>query len=544
MRVILKNSGPILEVPEEYRHYFAPRGKRTTVNAELPPPAGLSGGLEPLSAPLTKRQVDHLLRRAEFGGTPERRAELLGQEVSGAVTRMINGAKTKPVPPPPSWRATYPPWNRPAAERQKYFDIQEDWFDELIAMWIKQMVQGGLREKMMLFWTDHFATERATYFFTIMAWQYLTVINEYALGNFRDFVLQMGLSPPMLVYLDGRLSTRESPNENYSRELLELFTMGQFDKDGQPNYTQDDIVEMSRALTGYTVDYGDFTARYALQRADTAEKTIMGRTDRYNFGAVHQLIFDARPQQIADFIARKLYKTFVYVTPNEEFVGQMADMIIRKDFEIAPVMEALLKSSHFYSDEVMGTEIKSPVALYVGLFKDMGEKVPTARGLTLARWHMGDLSQRLLNPPNVAGWPGYRSWISTSTLPDRWEKQEFLLHGAVQEYHLSAVEVARKLVDPEDPLAVFKVPVALAEHFLNVPLEDMEFDSPRDFSGDLHTFPIPEEIVNGPSYVVELTKIFLGGFPWYVWSLNRQGIAFGMLLYMKWLTKLPEFQLT
>lgn len=540
----MEYSGPILEVPDEYRHYFATRGRRIHTSLELPPPTGFSGGLEPLTTPLTKRQVSHLVRRAEFGGRPERRAELLGQEPPVVVTGMINSAKSKPPPRPPSWRATYPPWNRPAAERQQYFDRQEDWFDELISAYITQMVQGGIREKMMLFWHDHFATERATYFFSIMAWHYLMVLNQHALGNFRDFVLQMGLSPAMLVYLDGRLSTRESPNENYARELLELFTMGQFDKDGQPNYTQDDIVEMSRALTGYTVDYGDFTSRYALERADTGEKTIMGHRGRFNFGEVHQLIFDERPRQIADFIARKLYAAFVYVTPNEEVVTQMADLLIRHNFEIAPIMNALLQSRHFYSEEVMGTEIKSPAALYVGLFKDMGDKVPTPWGLTLARWHMGELSQRLLNPPNVAGWPGYRSWISTSTLPDRWEKQEFLLRGAVLEYKLSGLDAARKLVDPEDPLAAFKVPVALAEHFLAVPLEEMEFDAPGDFTGDLQTFPIPEEILNGPSYVLKLSKIFLNGFPWYVWTLNRQGIAFGMLLYMRWLTKLPEFQLT
>jgi len=534
----------MLEVPEEYRHYFALRGKRVPASKELPPPAALSGGLEPLTTPLTKRQVAHLLKRSEFGGTPERRAELSGREAPDVISRMVIGAKAQPVPPPPTWRATYPPWNRSAAERQRYFDLQEEWFDELIGTWITQMVRGGLREKMMLFWHDHFATERGTYFFSIMAWHYLLLLNQHALGDFRAFVLQMGLSPAMLVYLDGRLSTLESPNENYARELLELFTMGQYDKDGRPNYTQDDIVEMSRALTGYTVDYGDFTSRYALERADQSEKTILGRTGRFNFGGVHQLIFEERPRQIAEFIARKLYSAFVYVTPNEEVVEQMADIFVGNDFEIAPVMEALLQSRHFFSEEVMGTEIKSPVALYVGLFKDMGEKVPTPWGLTLARWHMGELSQRLLNPPNVAGWPGYRSWISTSTLPDRWEKQEFLLRGAVLEYRLSGLDVARKLVDPDDPLAAFKVPVALAEHFLSVPLEEMEFDAPRDFSGDLETFPIPEEVLNGPAHVLELTRIFLGGFPWYVWNLNRQGISFGMLLYMRWLTSLPEFQLT
>ena len=544
MHLALEPDGPILEVPEKYRHYFAPRGDRLAATYELPPPASVAGGLQPLDAPLTKRQVNHLLRRAEFGGTPDWRAELVGQQSSGVVTRMINGAKTKPAPRPPKWRATYPPWNRSAAERQQYFDLQEEWFDELIGTWITQMVRGGLREKMMLFWHDHFATERATYFFSIMAWHYLAVLNEHALGNFRDFVLQMGLSPAMLVYLDGRLSTLDSPNENYARELLELFTMGQFDKDGRPNYTQDDIVEMSRALTGYVVDYANFTSIYALSRADTSEKTIMGRTERFDFGGVHQLIFDERPKQIADFMARKLYKAFVYVTPNEEVVEQLTDTIIQHDFEIAPVMEVLLQSAHFYSEEVMGAKIKSPTAMYVGLFRDMGDKVPSPRGLTYARWHLGELSQRLLNPPNVAGWPGYRSWISTSSLPDRWEKLQFLMNTAALDYNLNPVELARNLVDPEDPLAVFKVPVALAEHFLAVPLEEMKFDSPRDLSGDLHTFPIPEEIQNAPPYVLELTKIFLLGFPWYAWNLNRQGIAYGMQLYMRWLTRLPEFQLT
>ena len=477
----MKKSGPILEVPDEYRHYFSPRGERSNSNVELPPPVSYSGGLDPLTTPLTRRQASHLLRRAEFGSTPERRAELTGQDASGAVRRMVNGAKTKPPTPPPAWHRRFPPWGGTTAERQRYFDVQEEWFDGIAGRWIKHMITGGLREKLMLFWHDHFATERATYFFSIMAWQYLHVLDKHALGNFREFVLRIGLSTAMLVYLDGRLSTKESPNENYARELLELFTMGQFDKYGQTNYSQDDIVEASRALTGYTVDYGDFTARYALVRADVQEKTILGRTGYFNFGDVHRLIFDERPTQVADFIARKLYSFFVYVTPNEQVVAEMADLFVEHNFEIAPVVEALLQSSHFYSEEVMGTEIKSPASLYVGLFRDMGDVVPTLYGLTLSRWQMGDLSQRLLNPPNVAGWPGYRSWITTATLPDRWEKQQFVMRGAVLEFKMDIVALARRLVDPEDPLAAFKVPVALAEHFLAVPLEEIEFDAPLDF---------------------------------------------------------------
>ncbi len=535
---------PVYEVPRRFRHVFAKRSPKAKLAPALPPPLKVSAGLEPLNAPLTRRQAGHLLRRAAFGAPAEKRTSLVGQLASDAVRKMMNGERLKPSPPAPLWNTHYPPWQGSDAELRHYNELQFDWYVELTSSWIAQMIRGGLREKLMLFWHDHFATERDTYFFTIMSYRYLALINRYALGNFKTFVILMGLNPAMLVYLDGRLSTRINPNENYARELLELFTMGQFDRNGQPNYTQEDIVEISRALTGYRVDYGTFSAHLVSNRADHSQKTVFGRQGRFDFGGVHTVLFEERTEQIADYICRKLYTEFVYVTPHEGVVAQMADLFVRNQFEIAPVVEALLCSAHFYSDEVMGAQIKSPVQLYVGLFKDMGNSVPTELGLRKARYSMGLLSQRLLNPPNVAGWPGYRSWVSTSTLPERWQQLEYVLNGSVREYRLSAVELARELVDPHDPMAAFKVPVAMAQHLLSVPPSEIAIDAPPDFAGDLQTFPIPQEIMNAPLHVRDLAKIFLGNFPWYDWNLNRQGIAYGITRYTQWLIRRPEFQLT
>lgn len=540
----MSQTDPVYEVPQRFRHLFAKRSPRDQTVQQLPPPLSVNAGLEPLDTPLTPRQAGHLLRRTAFGGTAERRASLVGQTASSVVEKMVNGARLKPQPPAPVWNTHYPPWQGTEQEIRRYNDLQFEWYVELTSSWIARMLKGGLREKLMLFWHDHFVTERATYFYSIMSYRYLALISRYALGNFKDFVVLMGLEPAMLVYLDGRLSTRISPNENYARELVELFTMGQYDRHGQPNYTQEDIVEISRALTGYRVNYGTFTRYLSENRVDRTHKTVFGRQGNFDFGGVHNVVFEERATQIADFICRKLYTEFVYVTPHEGVVAEMADLFLQNDFEIAPVLEALLRSAHFYADEVIGAQIKSPAQLYIGLLRDMGEAMPTVRGLRRTRVNMGQLSQWLLNPPNVAGWPGYRTWVSTSTLPIRWQQMDYLLQGSIRDYYINPVQLARELVDPSDPLAAFKVPVAMAEHLLAVPPSEIAFDAPPNFAGDLQTFPIPQEIVEGPAFVRDLAKVFLGSFPWYDWHLNRQGISYGLIRYTQWLMRRPEFQLT
>ena len=538
----------IRALPERVKQRLRPRGARPDTTAakagDLPPPLPISAGLEPYTEPLDRQKAAHLLRRTSFGASADRINELTGMPGHEAAALLVDEALAAPVPRPPIWSKAYPPWEASEAVQNQYFDKQFPWFEEYAVAWIEQMYRVGLREKLTLFWHDHFATEWGTYFFSIMTYQYVALLRQHALGNFRDFVLQMGLNPAMLVYLDGQSNTGEEPNENYARELLELFTMGQFDGQGHANYTQKDIVELSRALTGWYVDYGDFTARYDFYRTDPGEKEIFGQRGRYDFGSVHTMIFEQRAQQIAAFIARKLYVEFVYVTPDEAVVAEMADLFLANDFEIAPVVRALLQSAHFYDVEAIGAKIRSPVVLFVGMLHETGERILNGNAFHEMHYSMFDLGQGILEPPNVAGWPGYRSWVSTSTLPARWEEMDYYLNVGLVKYLVNIVPLAERLVDLDDPMVPFKLPVRLAEHFLAVPAEMLGQEAEEaDFKGDLWSFPVPDEVMNGPAHVRNLAKIFLGNGAWYEWNLRRGGIAITLHRYLVYLTRLPEFQL-
>ncbi len=534
--------------PERFKHLRRPRSARpeTTTAKALPPPLAISAGLEPYTEPLDPRKAAPLLRRASFGVAPQALNALLGMPADEAVAMLVDEAVAVPIPEPPEWANAFPPpWDGPEDVLQAYFDQQFPWFEEHVVQWLERMYQVGLREKMTLFWHDHFATEWEVYFFSPMAYRYLALLRERALGNFRDLVYRIGLDPAMLVYLDGESNTGFEPNENYGRELLELFTMGQYDGQGNPNYTQGDIVELSRALTGWYVQYEDFTAHFDHYRYDDHEKEIFGQRANFNYISVIDLIFEQRARQIAEFIARKIYTEFVFVTPDEAVVAEMADLFLANDFEIAPVVKALLQSAHFFDDQAMGAKIKGPVALLVGMLKEID--VDNFLDDTFHRIHYSahELEQGVLEPPNVAGWPGYRRWISTSTLATRWEVVDYYLGHGLVEHVVSIVPLAQQLLDPDDPHAAFKLPVLLAEHFIAVPAESLGYDAPmEDFGGDLIGNPIPADIANGPAHVRDLAKIFLGGSPWYEWDINRAGSWWTLYNYLSFLTRLPEYQLT
>ena len=540
---------PRRELPEQVKRRLKPRPPRpdttTILAADRPPPLQISAGLEPYTEPLSRHQAAHLLRRTGFGVSPDQRDALVGMTGEAAAALLVDEAVAMPMPEPPEWAESYPPWTQPESVQIEYFDQQFPWYQDYAVAWLERMYEHGLREKLTLFWHDHFVTGWEVYFFTIMTYRYVTMLRQHALGNFRAFVHAAGLDPAMLVYLDGQSNTGFEPNENYARELLELFTMGQYDGQGNANYTQGDIVELSRALTGWYVDYDDFTPRFDHYRHDTGEKEIFGRRARFDYAHVIDLIFEERPRQIAEFIARKLYNEFIFVTPDEGVVAEMAGLFLANDFEIAPVVRALLQSAHFFNAEAMGAKIKSPVAMYIGLMKETDVQYMAEEAFHRIHYSANDLGQNLLEPPNVAGWPGYRSWISTSTLPTRWETLDYYLEDGLVGNFLNLLPLAEKLHDPDDPLAAFTLPVLLAEHFCAVPPDTLGYEAPmEDFAGDLINNPIPTEIADGPAYVRDLAKLFLDGKPWYEWRLNQSGSWWIILRYVLFLTHLPEYQLT
>ncbi len=510
-----------------------------------PAPLSISAGLEAYAEPLDALHAAHLLRRAGFGVPSDALAASIGQQAAFVVGELVEEARIAAMPPKPDWAdEAPPPRSAPASERERYNRNNTGWRNEWSSIWFTEMHRLGLRERMTLFWHNHFATEYRVYNLAVYAYRQTTTLRRHALGNVKDLVRDVGLEPAMLLYLNGAQNVVGAPNENYARELLELFTMGPFDQYGNENYTQTDIEEIARALTGWRVNRNLLTVVFRTGRFDFGDKTIFGRTGRWGYNDVIDILFEERAEQIAAFIARKLYREFVYAAPDDAVVADLAQVFLDNDFEIAPVVSALLSSAHFFDEQVIGARIISPVEMIVGLMRDLdAAAVPAVMGRL--RRFSSRLGQALFNPPNVAGWPGHRTWLTTTTLTERWRVAEQLMNRLTNDGALDLPALAEKLHDPNDVFATFNLPVALAERLLPVSLDLLDLSTDGlEFTGDLVNRPIPRVVQNGPAHVRNLAKLFLGGLPWYEWHLGRPNAAAVLRRYIITLTNLPEFQLT
>ncbi|MEZ4703169.1 MAG: DUF1800 domain-containing protein [Rhodothermales bacterium] len=530
--------------------------KRIPPAAKQPTPAAptedvalhVQAGLEPYGAPLDRKRAAHLLRRTGFGASPAQIQALTGLTAAEAAGRILDEALDRegvPFPEPPAWvDEPIPDLGGPQEIIDAFIESNIVWLDELTNGWMTLFRTVGFRERMVLVWHNHFVTQVDDYFLATHAYRYLAMLREHALGDFKAFVRAVGTDLSMLAYLNGDDNRVGAPNENYARELLELFTMGPRDRDGNDNYTQDDIVEIARALTGWIVDYIDNVPVFLNNLHDRGEKTIFGRTGNFGYDDVVDILFEERAEQVAYFACAKLYKAFVHAVPDPDLVQQMAGVMLASDFAIEPVMRALLGSAHFFDEEVIGAQLSSPLDMLIGMYGNV-DLVPDAERVTLLRLFAGFIEQQVLNPPNVAGWPGYRAWLNTTSLPIRWLMTDFLLFGDNGQQPLDILAMAAQLPEASDPLVAFTLPVALAEHFMNVPVDRLDIGSVTEaFSGDLVNNPIPQEVLDGPAYRQDLAKIFLAGVPWYEWNLEEDLAPWTILFFIRFLSQFPEFHLT
>jgi uncharacterized protein (DUF1800 family) len=368
----------------------------------------------PADTPLTEEDAAHLLRRAGFG--PQRRepARLAGRARSQAVQRMLDVRPSRSRPP--------------AGKSSRNRDLER-----LQQWWLRRMRvrRTRLQEKMALFWHDHFPTSFAVVRNTRDHANQNALFRQYGLGSFRELVYRVTVDPAMLDYLDGRRNRVGSPNENYARELMELFTLGPIDENGVENYTQQDVMELARALTGFRVDSGPRrTVQLKEWKFDSGEKVLFeGRTfeARGNLGVedpegtplppernVIDLLFthrdsDGRPT-LARFIARKLWGWFAYPAPELALIDELADVFVGSDYRIADLVFAILTHDEFYSDRARASTAKTPVdfALQALLGAGVsGRMADLPRDLSL-------MGMELFNPPGVDGWNHGEAWLSTS----------------------------------------------------------------------------------------------------------------------------------
>jgi uncharacterized protein (DUF1800 family) len=288
--------------------------------------------------------------------------------------------------------------------------------------WIKQLSDTGaqLREKMTLFWHNHFACNINNAYYEQ---QLNNIERASALGNFKTLLLQVSQSPAMLQFLNNQQNQKGHPNENFARELMELFTLG------RGHYTEQDIKESARAFTGWA--FNGLTGQYTFRpRAhDEGTKSFKGKSGNFCGEDVIDMIVAER--QTAVFISTKLYRYLVNDIPDENHISQMADVFFKSNYEIKPLLEYIFLSDWFYDDKNIGNLVKSPVELLTGLNRQFYINYQNPDVLIQFQRALG---QVLFRPPNVAGWPGGRSWIDSSTLMYRIKIPSLILNAGVIDF--------------------------------------------------------------------------------------------------------------
>jgi uncharacterized protein (DUF1800 family) len=410
-------------------------------------------GLGKFSGTFSRAHAAHLLRRTMFGPKKQEITIAKNLGLAGAVNAIL--APILPTAPPLyQENETYSgdKQNQPWFFSNNRYNV-ENRVVNLKGWWVDLMVnqQITIREKMSLFWHNHLVTGVDTVNDARFSYEYIRLLQDNCLGNFKTLVRSVATNAAMLRYLSGDQNTKGSPNENFARELLELFTLGVTKPDGTPNYTEDDVVAAARVLTGWKTDPGKnglATAPWSVfdpNRHDTGAKAfsshfgnrVIQRTLPAEYineiDDLMDMIFQRN--EVALFICREIYKWFVYyeIDPWVEtnIIIPMANTFRGGGYNIKPVMTLLLNSQHFYDTLTMGTVIKNPADFIIGIVRQFGVSISAANRDKIYQCHqlnqeMARLQMDQLNPPNVAGWSPYYQipsfheiWINTATIQDR-----------------------------------------------------------------------------------------------------------------------------
>jgi uncharacterized protein (DUF1800 family) len=361
------------------------------------------------------RDARHLLARTGFMPRADEIAAFEGLSREDAVRRLLDGARLVARTPAPPWADEAELPRSPGRmasedERRAARRALREKTEELVAWWYREMAltDSPLTERMTLFWHNHFTSAYAKVRLPHLLYRQNATLRRHALGNFRQFVHAVAADPAMIVYLDGARSRRGEPNENFARELLELFTLG------EGRYTEQDIKEAARAFTGWSLDRdsGRFVFRRALH--DDGPKTFLGRAGSFNGTDIIDIVLD-KPE-VAAHIAGKAWREFVSETPDQAEIARIAAKFGASGYEIKVLMREILLVPQFWAAANRGRLVQSPAELIAGSIRAFGLEVPP--GATLIGVGRA-LGQEILNPPNVKGWAGGTSWITANTLLTR-----------------------------------------------------------------------------------------------------------------------------
>ena len=288
-------------------------------------------------------------------------------------------------------------------QRRKIREQSRDDIKDLNIRWLEEMInsESQLREKMSLFWHGHFACRVINSYFQQ---ELLQTVRTNALGNFGELLKAVSKSPSMLQFLNNQQNKKSHPNENFAREVMELFTMG------RGNYTENDVKEAARAFTGWGFNIqGEFMFRK--QQHDDGSKTFLGKTGNFDGDDILNMLL--QQQQTANYITKKIYRYLVNDIIDEEKVQWLSNRFYKNNYDINKLLEDIFTADWFYAQKNIGTKIKSPIELLAGIRRFLPLQLDNDNTQLLFQKVLG---QVLFYPPNVAGWPGGKNWIDSSTL--------------------------------------------------------------------------------------------------------------------------------
>ncbi|MET0298841.1 MAG: DUF1800 family protein [Flavitalea sp.] len=450
-------------------------------------------GLDPYTGPWTKTEVVHLLKRTMFGAKIDDVNYFSSIPMAQVIDELLTlGAE--PAPPVKNYDNNGIPnsdpdftipqgstWvnivSRDGTVNSKRIGSWKSWW---MGLMINQ--QRSVREKMVLFWHNHFATESTTYGHGTLGYLHNKMLRADSIGNFKKLVRDVTIDAAMLRYLNGYLNTDTAPDENYARELQELFTLG---KENNPNYTEDDVYAAARVLTGWRINPVDESVYFEPLRHDKNGKTfssffnnttIAGRADATagdeELDDLLDLIF-SKQIEVSEFIVKRLYLWFCYYTIDtntmDTVIKPLAQLFRDSNWEIEPVLRTLLSSEHFFDPLNQGCFIKSPIDLTVSTLREFDVQFPVSSDYVnnyfmyeFVRSGASTMQQNIGDPPSVSGWPPYYQvpqfyeiWINSDTLPKRNRYTDMMILTGytrnAQKIVLDPVAFVKKLSNPADP---------------------------------------------------------------------------------------------
>jgi len=472
-------------------------GKKRLRALSPTPVAGIRqiySGLNVYTGPWTSAEIVHLLKRTMFGASTADVNYFKALSMSQSVDELLNVSATPPVPPLKTYDNTGIPagdpdyaiaqgstwvntWSGDGTVNSRRTASWKSWWTGLM---IRQ--PRTIQEKMVLFWHNHFATESNEYSRGTFGYRHNALLRQMSTGNFKSLVRSVTIDLAMLRYLNGYLNTNTAPDENYARELQELFTLG---KENNPNYTEDDVKAAARVLTGWRINNTNDSVFFDITKHDKTGKTfssffggrvVAGRTDAtagdVELDELIDMIFN-KNIEVSEYIVKRLYLWFCYYTIDANTIATvikpLAQLLLASNWEIKPVLEALLKSEHFYDVLNQGCLIKSPIDLTISTVREFDIVFPAETDYVNAyymyeyvRSQASVMQQNIGDPPSVSGWPPYYQvpqfyeiWINSDTLPKRNRFTDQLIGNGYSrngnKIQIDPVAFAKSLSNPADP---------------------------------------------------------------------------------------------